>query len=306
VKILLTNHQLSELYGSETAAYAMACALRRQKHEVYVFTTIAGTFAEHFRTEKFYFTTNLLEWKDEKFDVAHVHHNTCAKIVRDIFPKLPILFLSHGPFHPLERVPPKEINVAVYLGVSEEVCLKMQKEECIQHPFVFRNSVDCKRFFPTSKINKTPERVLVLSNHFVGERLEILKAACEKANAGKPFLVGMETSSVWEVEKRINASDLVVSIGRGCLEAMACGRAVLLYDHNGCDGMMTKESYPEIRTCNFSGRKYKKEMTVDSLVEMIKSYRQEMGEVNVRIVKQNHDIDKKIEDLVWFYCMAMG
>ena len=82
---------------------------------------------------------------------------------------------------------------------------------------------------------------------------------------------------IWNIADEINKADLVVSLGRGCLEAMACGRPVVIFDKRRYmdqmgDGYLTSENFGMFIKNNCSGRYSKKTMTVDNLVEEFKKY----------------------------------
>ena len=302
MRILLTNNHLRELRGSETATYCLAVALRRAGNDVRIATTETGIVTARLENEGFKVTTKLKDWTGIKFDVAHVHHNTLAVSVRKNFPKLPIVYLSHGPAHPLEK-PPKDIKIVDrYLGVSEEVCA-MLKTHDIKESFVLRNSVGCSLFAPTKPINEKLENVMVLSSHF-GECYNIVKEACIKIGVKDLRLVGLD-NLVWNIEDKINRADLIISLGRGVVESMACGRAVLVFDYHGGDGMITEKSYHEIKKNNFSGRRFAIRYNISRLATQLKSYNQSMGEVNRSLALQYHSIDKQVKDLENHYFEAI-
>lgn len=50
-------------------------------------------------------------------------------------------------------------------------------------------------------------------------------------------------------------------MGRGALEAMFCERAVIVFDYQGGDGLVTENNFEEIIKCNLSGRRFKSNIT---------------------------------------------
>ena len=121
----------------------------------------------------------------------------------------------------------------------------------------------------------------------------------------KFWLVGLETTPVWDTENAINEADLVITLGRGCLEAMACERAVLVYDYHGGDGMLRPRNWREIRKHNFSGRRFKINYDVDMMAKEIAGYSRQMGKKNREYVMNHHNIE--VEAKVWteLYGLAM-
>jgi hypothetical protein len=73
------------------------------------------------------------------------------------------------------------------------------------------------------------------------------------------------------------------------LEAMACGRAAIVYDYLGGDGMVTPHNIEEIRKHNFSGRRFKRDYNATDLIQEIKKYRKFMGEINRQIILKEHN-----------------
>ena len=108
-------------------------------------------------------------------------------------------------------------------------------------------------------------------------------------------------NTVWNVEDYINKADIVVSLGRGIYEGMACGRACYIYDYNGSDGWIDTKNIKEARVCNCSGRRFKRDLKTNYLVEDLKKYRQEMGEVNRRIAEEEYNIKKVAKRLEEIY-----
>ena len=46
-------------------------------------------------------------------------------------------------------------------------------------------------------------------------------------------MIGRESERPWAMEEILPRFDIVFSLGRGAIEAMACGRAVFVYDVHG-------------------------------------------------------------------------
>jgi len=104
----------------------------------------------------------------------------------------------------------------------------------------------------------------------------------------------------FDVEQYINESDLVVSLGRGAYEAMACGRNVLVFDsmhYMGMkgDGLLTQGNLEESKKCNCSGRSFGKKFTIQSLIDEMKKYDPEQGDFNREHALKNMNIQKQVE-----------
>ncbi|MCX6766045.1 MAG: glycosyltransferase, partial [Candidatus Moranbacteria bacterium] len=94
--------------------------------------------------------------------------------------------------------------------------------------------------------------------------------------------------------------DIVVSLGRGAIEAMACGRNVIIYDIHGGDGLINEDNFFEIRKNNFSGRRFRINYNVNKFKEEILKYNPRIGEKLRKLVLRENSknaILKKIEDI---------
>lgn len=302
MNILITNHHLNLFGGSETFTFTLAVALKNKGHNVEILTAESGAVAAkltplgipvHQEPSSVNFTP----------DIIHAHHNTMALVARAAFPGVPMFFLSHGVVPGLESPPSINAGIAIFAGVSEEVQLNLKDKYNIKNPQICRNGVDLERHCPRGEINVTPEKILIISNHYSNEQLALVQGACEILGA-QLNMIGLQTQSVWETEEIINQHDVIISLGRGCLEAMACARAVFIFDHFGGDGFITDENYQEIRKHNFSGRRYRIQYSAETLAEQLREYSREMGLVNRRIVEEHHNIKQQVNDYLVHYGSA--
>lgn len=101
------------------------------------------------------------------------------------------------------------------------------------------------------------------------------------------------------IEKQIEWADLCITLGRGALESMAQGKPVLVADNRSYigpigDGYVTPENISEIAKCNFSGRRYWKEITEEWLESELAKYNPDDSEFLYQYVKENHDAKKTV------------
>ena len=217
--------------------------------------------------------------RENKFDLAHVQHCSCVVDIRAVFPNLPILFSSLGVLPFLEQPVPFDVGVSHYLAISEEVTKNLVGQGVPESAItIIRNLVSSQRFFPKSPIRQRPERILVLSNKIDEGRSIILRAAARIIGASIKF-VGVASATIPQDKlcDAINGADVVVTLGRGVVETMLCGRVPLVFDIHGGDGLVTPENFHVLKTCNFSGRYRKREYSIGDLVREFQDYRQEYG-----------------------------
>ncbi len=274
MKILLTNHHLLNLAGSETFTYTIADFLKRKGHEVVVYSRYVDKMLRFFRSIEVPVATDMEEIRGMKFDVAHVHHNINAIEVRHAFPDLPMVFLSHGVIPFLEQPPVLDLGIARFLAVSEEVRDNLVAKGVDAGEIeIFRNMVDAGRFAPGARIGEKPSRALVLSYKIDPETESVIREACRRRDIECEFAGGRFGFVEQELlPSHINKADIVFSLGRGVIETMLCGRVPIVLDRFGGDGMVTPGNLPELMKFNFSGRRYGVRYTVDRLLAEFEKY----------------------------------
>lgn len=279
LSILLATNHLYGWTGSETLLLTLLEGLLQAGCKVAV-------YARHWNEEWLdrYFdprvrlTDDLETLRHVPFDVAHVQHNACLMVVRAAFPGLPVLFSSLGVLPFLEQPVPFELGVSGYLAISEEVSANLVAHGIDERRIrIVRNLVNGNRFRPDSPIREKAERILVLSYKMDEAMQAQLRAAATCTGAAIRFVGSKNPVSQDQLNAAINEVDVVVSLGRGVVEAMLCGRVPLVYDIHGGDGLVTPDSIEEIRKNNFSGRRYRLEYSAADLVAELGKYRPEYG-----------------------------
>ena len=276
-RILLTNIRMEHFSGTETFTYTLAKELEGRGYKVDVFTFYPGKVSK----DLFEITPKN---KDKRlrmdYDYIFINHNKCLEYLKDV--RGIKVLTCHGIFPDLEQPIP---GADVYVSISDEV--KNHLNELGYNSKIIKNGIDCELFKPTSKINKKLTNVASICKGVKAN--EIIKEACEKIGVNFKAIRNIENNKIIEVknvEDYINEADLVVSLGRGAYEAMACGRAVIVFDKRDYmdkmigDGIITKDNVNEAVKNNFSGRRYEIEFDVNGLVDELKKYDQSMGDIN--------------------------
>jgi glycosyltransferase involved in cell wall biosynthesis len=299
VNVLLTHLHLDHPAGSETYTYTLVGGLRRHHHQVQVVSPIRGLVAEHLHglgarmLDRF-------EAVEGIPDVLHCQHNIMAVAARIRFPEAPMVYHSHGTLPLPEQPPSVDLNMQRVVAVSRLVERHLVDRGVSPGTIrVLENPVDVRRFTPRRVISASPQRALVLSNKMDPSTRSVIDVACRRLGIGLEIL-GLD-DPVWEVEKHLNRADIVFSLGRGAIEAMACGRAVYVYDRFGADGWVTPESIDEIASCTFSGKRYRRRLTAGELVGELERYDPDMGTENRRLAEERYDIDRYLPRLLEVY-----
>ena len=274
LNVLITNHHLSGLTGSENLTLTLAKELSNQGHLVTVYSKFLNPQNLKNIEKSVKFVDDLNCIKNELFDIAHVHHNISAIEIRNAFHKLPMVVYSQGVTPFLEQPTSFDVQVSRYLALSEEIRENLKNYNIENNKIqIVKNLIDVDKFTNNSSANKFPISALVINRNIDAEKENIIKTACEQLNIYVEFVGGIfgEVSQD-ELKVKIEMSDLVFSVGRGALEAMIGKRAVIVFNRQGADGMVLPETYEEISKNNFSGRRYAKNYTISELAEEIKKY----------------------------------
>ena len=258
MRILITNHWLKKLGGSETFTYTMVKAAKEWGAEVDLFTHVPGLVSQ--RIEKDFGVKNQTSGT---YDVVLASHNTTVKHCYDKGLG-PIIQTIHGTIPKLER-PSGDANL--FVAISEEI--KNHLHTKVSSPIhVILNGIDTNRFKDRTVLAPQIRSVLSFSHS------EVLNSELRTQFRvrGIDFkTLNKYTNPIWEVEREIWLSDLVISLGRGAYEAMACGRPVLVLDDRPyqemlCDGMVTPENIEFLVKYNFSGRNYRIKGEVNAIL----------------------------------------
>lgn len=306
MRILITNNTLSYLAGSELYVYDLARELKRQGHDVTCFSLTLGLVAERLRDEGIEVTDTLAGFPPDSFDVVHAHHTIETRVAAAHFPMTPLVHVSHGATHPLERPGRLEAAITRYVAVSDEVRRALIMSDGVPEQLIdlVPNFVDTNRFHQRRSISTNAKRALVVSNHYgLGATKETVEEAGRLANLELRVIGG--PNSVWNVEDYIDWADVVIALGRGALQAMAMGRAVVVYDYRGGDGLVTPDTFDEFAECNFSGRKHGRRYTPRELADLLRSYRISDVESVRQLVCETRSVGVISKRLVEIYSAAI-
>lgn len=296
MKILVTNHWLKKLGGSETFTYTLIGELIRRNHQVDLYTRINGYVTT--KIQKDFKIMNILLNKEIHYDLILANHNTTIADVR-ANTNNPIIQTCHGVIPKLEQPSP---YANLYIAISEEIKNYLFNKYNFNSEIIL-NGIDCKRFKPFRPINKKIKKVLSLSHsdqlnnklakYFYGKRIDFI---CHNKHSNPK----------WRIEYAINDVDMVITLGRGAYEAMACGRAVLILDHRPYqnlmgDGIITNDNFHELIKNNCSGRRFQKTNLFTILREAMITYNQKMGNINRQLALEFLNIEKQTDKYLSYY-----
>jgi len=291
MKILISCHWLRKLCGSETFTFTLAVELRRQGHDVDVFTFEEGAVSKKMQEEGIRIIQPFGEMTG--YDIIFASHKTCVEYLKDRYPNTKIIQTVHGLVPKLEK-PNRRADY--FVSISEEVQnylrgLGLQSE-------LILNGVDCERFKPVKPLNDKLKNVLLLSNKWslTSDSYKTVEYVCKSRGLNFTIIGYGAGAAVWDTERYINEADLVISMGRGVFEAIACGRNVIIAGYDKMVGFIDDNNYPGYLKFNVSGRDFHNSISEINLSEEFDKYNPEQGEKNRELALAYHNIKDKAKE----------
>jgi hypothetical protein len=295
LNILVTNNHLETYGGSETFTYAFIEELVKKGHNVEYFT-----FEKGLTSNKIENNLGVYFLSKYKYDVVFANHNSCVELVRRKLHYSNIIIQTcHGIYPELEQ-PSSYANY--HVSISKEVEEHLKNKNTTPSSLIL-NGINVTRFSSQKNISKKLTSLLSLCQS--KEANSQLKSACEILNINFKKLNKFE-KPIWDVEKVINESDLVVGLGRSAYEAMSCGRPVLIFDNRPysqsySDGYLNSEIIEASISHNCSGRYFKKDFSVADIVYELKKYDAKTGLEHRNYVLEHLNIEKQVEKYMLVY-----
>ena len=192
--------------------------------------------------------------------------------------------------------PPQVEGVVDLVVVLSERYARLWQGSAVRAPLLrLRMPVDIDRLVPIGAIRRRPRRVVMLGNY--GDRVQIVRdgvgAACGSRSAPSAAL-----TQRFDVAAALEGADIVVAKSRAALDAMACGRAVYVYDMFGGDGWVTPETYAAMEADHFAGQATGRTIGTAELERDLADYDPAMGNVNRDLVLQHHGARDHVIELL--------
>lgn len=292
MKVLLTNHSLMYVGGTEKWTYTMAKCLHDRGHDVEVFSFLEGTTSERIKPY-----AKVISEIGTGYNVVWANHNTCQYQVLNL--DCPKVFTSHGPAHPFEA---PLAGADHYVSVSRETRSKYASF-C---PKVITNGVDLDLFRPHRKQKK--HAVIATKDKNTG----VLVANCLSEMGWTFDAFHYTTSPVWDPSEKMNEAQVVIGCGRTAIEAMASGCDVLVLDARNTsksprtDGWITEDNVEHLRQVNFSTRAFGHEATREHILDLLAGYEMtETGEHGWQRLwaEANADVEQKVTE---YFALTKG
>lgn len=255
MRILITNWSLAKRGGTELYVRDLALALLKLGHTPIVYSPELGLVAGDLRDRTVPVVDDLAAIA-VKPDVIHGHHchETMTALLR--FPGVPAIYVCHDFFSKTD-VPPRFPRIMRFVAVDEACYDKLLFEAAVPEDRLrmLQSFVDLDRFQPRPHIRSQPQKVLLYCNYTnEGEHLRAAREVCARKGLTLDTLAETFGGRCDNPEATLLNYDIVLAKGRGALEALATGAAVIPYFQR-CIGQMIKaDDLPQLLPLNLGAR----------------------------------------------------
>lgn len=271
MRILVGNNSFSYPGGSETYNFSLIEELVRIGHEVIAVAHNGPGIVSKKLNE--IGVDVCFKPIDGNFDLCLLSHSSSINLTKNV--KGYKIQTCHGIFPKLEQPVP---GMDDYVSISEEVQSHLKKLGYESN--LIRNGINCERYNIKNSINEELKTVLSLAHSDSAN--EVIKRSCEIIGC-ELIICNKFKEWKWNVEDAINSSDLVISLGRGAYESMACGRNLVIFDQRSYmessvgDGFVTLDNVNLYLKNNCSGRFSNREYDHLKLSDEILKYNRSTG-----------------------------
>jgi hypothetical protein len=293
----MTNNALHRRGGSESYLEVVSPELRRLGHTVDFFSPVLGDMARALSDAGFTVYDDVDALPEP--DVIHGQHTHVVAQVRGRFDRVPLLFVSHSWFVPIED-PIADLGAAAYLcfnALTEERLRANQASRQgpvyrLTQPVTISQSDGLRR-----PIGDAATRAVAVSRG-LKRLLPALQEACDGAGIAFDWVGGPGRETL-DPGPDMRSADIVFAIGRTALEAMAMGRAVAILDETNFGGWVTSASYPELEANGFTGSS--SGHPEPALDELLVAYDSDLGRAARSLVVAGHVAAKHAVALLEIY-----
>lgn len=282
MKILIAVHNFDEIRGQQT--FIGALINRWVSDEITIFSPIKGKIADIYDIE-------VVNYLNDEYDFILMFHYF-PELERAKAYKVYYCNDTNARFFEFNLY-----KVDKFICISEEIQKKMAEFNISSE--IIRNGINVNKFLDIVPVNEKIKSIM-LFNYIPDKELITLKKVCEKNKINLDWRFLLYDNKKFWLERQMNNHDLIISVGRGCYEAMSCGREVLVWGNYGLDGLASSD-FDNFLTCNCSGRYNSFKITDnDRLQFYIDSYSADKARANRQLIinKMNiQNVAKAIRDL---------
>ncbi|HMI98806.1 MAG TPA: glycosyltransferase [Gaiellaceae bacterium] len=293
MRFVLANRLMNFAGGTEVHLVTVGAELLRLGHEVVIYSPELGPFADHARQRGIDVVDQVRELPVE-CDVVLAQDGIVVYELAERYPRALSVFRICGDSFDFQSPPQVEGIVDLVVVLSERYA-RLARACAVQVPLArLRIPVDIHRLAPAGAIRARPRHAVILGNY--PDRIQVVRDAWERR--------GIEVSQVGGTQQRFDIAaalenaDIVVGKSRAALDAMACGRAVYLYDMFGGDGWVRPDTYAAMEADHFAGQATGRVIGIEEMERDLADYDPGMGATNRDLVIQHHSARDHVTELL--------
>ena len=298
LEIVLGAHVMDWWGGSVTYTMTVARELARLGHRVTTFSPRVGEPGRVARGWGLEIVDDETALPD-RCSVVFAQDAWSAYTLGSRYAEAPIVACMHGDEADMFFPPQADGLVSATVALYDRVAARARALAGNVPVVRLSQPVDLRRFAPHGPLANPARRALAFGNYLNGDRRAHLAAACRDVGLDVRF-VGANTShkTVDAPEYELNKADIVIGKARVIVEALACGRAAYVYDHNGGDGWVTPDTYDVHAADNFAGQSTGEVIDAARLRRDLAAYRPDMGPANRDLAVLHHNVTAHAHALV--------
>ncbi len=227
-------------------------------------------------------------------DVVFAQDRLVVFDLAERYPKAFTVFRVCGDVHEFQLPPQVDGLVDLVVVLSKRYARVAQACSVAAPVLRLRTPIDVDRLVPHGRIRDTPKRAVVLGNY--PERVDVVRQALGGAGIDLTEIGGAQQR--FDVAEAVADADIVVAKSRAALDAMACGKAVYVFDVFGGDGWVTPEVYPTMEADHFAGLATGRVLDADEIAADLADYDPEMGVANRDLVMQHHRVRDHVAEFL--------
>lgn len=297
MRILLATQSLAGLGGSETYVVTAADHLQRLGHDVWLHALDHGRGSDHARSLGLRVVAGDHELPPQ-LDALIVQDSVIAPLLALEYPRTPQVFVAHSDIFDLQLPLQLPGMTAAVVTLYDRVDRRIRALATGHRIVRLSQPIDVERFKPRSVLPPRARTALTFGNYVHGTRLGLLERACARSGIELRHVGGYGPRLTSDPAGALNEVDVVFGKARAALEAMACGRAVYVYDHNGAEGWVTDANRALLAADNLGGQSQPIELDEDRLVADLGRYDAASGLANRDHVIAHNSATKHVTALV--------
>ncbi len=336
MQILIGTPHL-KLNGIGTYVYSLTKELERRGHEVKCVTRKAGVIGQKLRKN----LVTLDSIYQQRYDLILVFTNSLCREIMNRETKGYLIFMVQGLYFNND-IPSRKflnrINRVITLSESSRDAILYPEKYDFRGKFVtdlktstsplvkynansffgvygysidskvVANPIDTYRYRVVKPLRDIPKVLILCKSSFAAD---IVRNSCDELEYESEWqpspdydTFSFDRSFCFEMEEKINNFDLIVGIGRNVIEAMSCGRNVIVFDKRfyykvyPADGFIDMNNINDASRFNFCGKDKTSEYKEEHMIEELKKYDKSLSFKLREFVMDNHSIETSVDKII--------